>query len=131
MGTANHYYIHDAHIVNENKIFQGDVVVQEGKISRILGRNTPVEELTLHPETRYVDASGLYLLPGGIDEHVHFREPGLTHKGGFESESRAAVAGDAQHRSTNHHTCPLGGQTGIRCWQNALQLRILHWRHQP
>ena len=50
-------------------------------------------ELTLHPDTRYVDASGLYLLPGGIDEHVHFREPGLTHKGGFESESRAAVAG--------------------------------------
>ncbi len=93
MGTANHYYIHDAHIVNENKIFQGDVVVQEGKISRILGRNAPVEELTLHPDTRYVDASGLYLLPGGIDEHVHFREPGLTHKGGFESESRAAVAG--------------------------------------
>ena len=93
MGAANHYYIHDAHIVNENKIFQGDVVIQEGKISRVMGKNANVEELNLHPDTQFVDASGQYLFPGGIDEHVHFREPGLTHKGDFESESRAAVAG--------------------------------------
>ena len=93
MEETDNYYIHQAYIVNENKVFQGDVLIQRGKIARIMGSKAPVEELSMHPDTRYIDATGLYLLPGGIDEHVHFRDPGLTHKGDFSSESRAAVAG--------------------------------------
>lgn len=93
MAETNNYYIHNANIVNEDKIFQGDILVQNGKIARIMGSKLPIDEIAMHPDTRYVDATGYFLLPGGIDEHVHFREPGLTHKGCFESESRAAVAG--------------------------------------
>ena len=91
--SGNNFFIHNAHIVNENKVFQGDVLVQDGIITRIMGNGKPIDNLEMIPETRYIDAEGLYLLPGGIDEHVHFREPGLTHKGDFESESRAAIAG--------------------------------------
>ncbi|MBO4282375.1 MAG: dihydroorotase [Bacteroidales bacterium] len=87
------YYIHNAHIVNEGKLFQGDVLIEHGKISRILGKNALAEDISLDNGTRYINATGMYLLPGGIDEHVHFREPGLTHKGDFESESLAAVSG--------------------------------------
>lgn len=93
MDESNNYYIHNAFIVNEGKLFQGDVLVREGKIARIMGKNALVEDIVMDARTRFVDATGLYLLPGGIDEHVHFRDPGLTRKGDFQSESRAAVAG--------------------------------------
>lgn len=93
MDSSDNYYIHNARIVNEGKIFSGDLLVQEGKIARILGKNTLTDDIQMHPQTRFVDATGCMLLPGGIDEHVHFRDPGLTRKGDFYSESRAAVAG--------------------------------------
>lgn len=93
MDNGNNYYIHNARIVNEGKVFPGDLLIQEGKITRILGRQALTDDVEMDPLTRYIDASGCLLLPGGIDEHVHFREPGLTHKGDFTSESRAAVAG--------------------------------------
>ena len=93
MENRNHYYIHNARIVNEGKIYSGDLLIQNGKIARILGKNSLTEDVGMDPQTQYVDATGCLLLPGGIDEHVHFRDPGLTHKGDFYSESRAAVAG--------------------------------------
>ncbi len=93
MGKRNHYYIHNARIVNEGKIFAGDILIQNGKIARIMGRNSLAEDVMMDPQTQYVDAEECLLLPGGIDEHVHFRDPGMTHKGDFLSESRAAVAG--------------------------------------
>jgi dihydroorotase len=93
MDGSNHFYIHNARIVNEGKIFAGDILIQNGKIARIMGRNSLTEDVVMDPRTEYVDATGCILLPGGIDEHVHFRDPGLTHKGDFVSESRAAVAG--------------------------------------
>ena len=93
METRNNFYIHNAIIVNEGKTFQGDLLIQGGKIARIMGKNALTEDVEMHPQTMFIDATGCLLLPGGIDEHVHFRDPGLTHKGDFHSESRAAVAG--------------------------------------
>lgn len=79
--------IKNATIVNEGKQRQGDVLI-EGELIKAIG-------LDLHePENAHViDATGLRLLPGVIDDQVHFREPGLTHKGDIATESRAAVAG--------------------------------------
>ena len=82
--------ISNANIVNENEIFTGSVTIRLGKINQIhRGKNT-----SLHlSDYELIDASGKYLLPGVIDNHVHFREPGLTQKGDIGSESAAAVAG--------------------------------------
>ena len=78
--------IKNAHIVNEGKTFKSDVLVESGRIARI---NTNINITA----DKIIDATGLYLLPGMIDDQVHFREPGLMHKGEIETESRAAVMG--------------------------------------
>ena len=93
MGAKNNYFIHNAFVVNESKIFCADVLVQNGRIARILKNRTAVVDLQFEDDTIFIDASGKYLLPGVIDAHVHFREPGLTHKGDMFTESRAAIAG--------------------------------------
>ncbi|MEZ4779783.1 MAG: dihydroorotase [Flavobacteriaceae bacterium] len=80
--------IKNANIVNEGKIFNGDVLIENDCISEI-GESISSKS----SETKVIEADGLYLLPGMIDDQVHFREPGLTHKATIESESRAAVAG--------------------------------------
>lgn len=80
--------IKNAHIVNEGKIFEGDVLVEDGIIKEIGGSISMKSA-----DTKIIDADGRYLLPGMIDDQVHFREPGLTHKADIESESKAAVAG--------------------------------------
>ncbi len=77
----------NATIVNEFRIFTGDVLLDNDLISKI-GAEISEENID-----RVIDATGKYLLPGIIDDQVHFREPGLTWKGDIESESRAAVAG--------------------------------------
>jgi len=83
----NHYLIKDTHIVNEGKIVSGDVLIKNGIIEKVGGvintKNNPIE----------VNGSNQHLLPGIIDDQVHFREPGLTHKATIYSESKAAVAG--------------------------------------
>ena len=80
------FLIKNANIVNEGKVFQGDVLIKGQFIERI-GSNLSDTTATV------IDASGKHLLPGAIDDQVHFREPGLTHKGNIHSEARAAVAG--------------------------------------
>lgn len=77
----------NANIVNEGQVFQGDVLIKGQRIE-IIGK-----DLASRPADVVIDATGKYLLPGAIDDQVHFREPGLTHKGNIYSESRAAVAG--------------------------------------
>lgn len=89
----NNYYIHNAHIVNEGKIIKADVVVQNGMIKLVLTDNFAIEDILLDDDTVFIDAEGLYLIPGVIDDQVHFREPGLTHKADMYTESKAAVAG--------------------------------------
>lgn len=76
----------NAQRVNEGQITVGDVLVRDGRIAA-LGRQLSA------PGVPVLDAAGRYLLPGMIDDQVHFREPGLTHKADMASESRAAVAG--------------------------------------
>lgn len=73
-------------IVNEGKMFVADVLIKNGFIERI----APQIDINANEE---INAEGLYLFPGFIDDQVHFREPGLTHKATIYSESRAAVAG--------------------------------------
>lgn len=75
-----------ATIVNENKQFNGDILIKDGFIERI---DTSIDA---NADTE-INAEGLHLLPGCIDDQVHFREPGLTHKAKIFTESRAAVAG--------------------------------------
>lgn len=76
-------------IVNEGRTFDGTVVIEDDRIADIIaGRQHPEA-----PMDNIVDASGCYVLPGIIDSHVHFREPGLTEKADIDSESRAAAAG--------------------------------------
>jgi len=83
----NSLLVKEARIVNEGRISEGDVLIRDGRIERIgVGLSAP-------GTTRVIDAGGRHLLPGCIDDQVHFREPGLTHKGDMASESAAAVAG--------------------------------------
>ena len=78
--------IKSATVVNENKQFVADLLVKDGLIDRIDQRIDSRAD-------KEINAEGLYLLPGCIDDQVHFREPGLTHKATIATESRAAVAG--------------------------------------
>jgi len=78
--------IKSATIVNENKQFVADILIKDGFIERI-------DKSIDAPAGKVIDAEGLYLFPGCIDDQVHFREPGLTHKANIYTESRAAVAG--------------------------------------
>ncbi|SHM94036.1 dihydroorotase [Polaribacter sp. KT 15] len=79
--------IKNATIVNENKTFKGDVLIENEIIKEISTEIKAPENVTV------INADGKYLIPGFIDDQVHFREPGLTHKANIATESRAAVAG--------------------------------------
>lgn len=81
------YLIRNAAIVNEGRVFNADVLIKNGRIEKV---DTAVHTKFFVEE---INADGKYLLPGVIDDQVHFREPGLTHKATIHSESRAAVAG--------------------------------------
>ena len=84
----NRILIKNAKIVNEGLIFEGDVLIENDLIVEV------ADSISLKSsDCKVIDAEGNYLMPGAIDDQVHFREPGLTHKGDIESESRAAVAG--------------------------------------
>jgi dihydroorotase len=89
MEANTRYLIKNAQLINEGKIITADVLIQNQRIEKIatqinLSTTTGVQE---------IDATGLYLVPGVIDDQVHFREPGLTHKATIFTESRAALAG--------------------------------------
>ena len=79
--------IKNARIVNENNTFLGDVLIENEIIIKISSEITATENVEV------IDAEGKFLIPGFIDDQVHFREPGLTHKANIATESRAAVAG--------------------------------------
>ena len=81
--------IQGGRIVNEGKIFDGSIVVEDTKINKIVEGETSPEVVA----DEIIDASGCFVLPGVIDDHVHFREPGLTEKADIDSETRAAAAG--------------------------------------
>lgn len=82
------FLIKNARIINEGTIFEGDVLIENEFITEIAESISPKSS-----NCKIIDAEGNYLIPGAIDDQVHFREPGLTHKGDIASESAAAVAG--------------------------------------
>lgn len=86
---TNRTLIQNATIVNDNKKFIGSVVIENNLIAEVLN----YEQIPSQPCDEVIDAAGLFLLPGVIDTHVHFRDPGMTQKADFHSESAAAVAG--------------------------------------
>lgn len=106
--------IKNAKIVNEGKIFEGDVLI-EGEIIREIAESISAK----HPDTKIIDAEGNYLIPGAIDDQVHFREPGLTHKGDIGTESKAAVAGGVTSFIEQPNTVP-----------NAVTQEILEEKYQ-
>ena len=126
--------IHQATIVNEGEQYVGSVLIDDNHIAAIL-RGTDITSITAD---HIIDARGQYLLPGCIDDHVHFRDPGLTHKADMYTESRAAARGgitsvmdmpnctpqtttmealevkfaDAREKSLVNHSFYLGATTG-------------------
>lgn len=91
--------IKNSQLVNEGKIIQSDILIENDLISKI-------EPNISEEADQIIDASGKYLLPGVIDDQVHFREPGLTHKGDIESESRSAIAGGTTSYIEQPNTVP-------------------------
>ena len=80
------FLIKNAKLVNENSIFESDILIQDQRIQKI-------DKDITDADATVIDGQGKYVLPGVIDDQVHFREPGLTHKGSIATESRAALAG--------------------------------------
>ena len=92
--------IKNAQIVNEGKIFKSDILIENDLIAKI-SETIPEENID-----KIIDAEGEFLIPGVIDDQVHFREPGLTHKGDIESESKAAIAGGTTSFIEQPNTVP-------------------------
>ena len=82
------YLIKDIQVVNEGQIRNADVLITNGRIEKVASRITPIGS-----NYTEINGEGKYLLPGCIDDQVHFREPGLTHKATIATEAKAAVAG--------------------------------------
>ena len=104
--------IKNAHLVNEGKIFQSDLLISDGKIEKI----GALGEL---PADTIIDGTGKFLFPGIIDGQVHFREPGLTHKADLYSESKAAIAGGVTSFIDMPNTVP-----------NVLNMEILNEKYR-
>ena len=77
--------IKNCQVINEGKIFESDLLIEGGRISKIAS--------SVDSQGDVIDAAGLYLMPGVIDDQVHFREPGLTERGSIKTESLSAIAG--------------------------------------
>ena len=84
--ASNTLLIKNGLLVSSQKIEKKDILIKNGLIE-LISENINIEC------DKIIDAEGLYVMPGGIDPQVHFREPGLTHKGNISSESKAAIAG--------------------------------------
>lgn len=110
----NTILIKNAKIVNEGVIFEGDVLIENEYIVEIGESISPKVS-----NCKIIDAEGSYLIPGAIDDQVHFREPGLTHKGDIASESKAAVAGGITSFIEQPNTIP-----------NAITQEILEEKYQ-
>ncbi len=108
----NKFIIKNALVVNEGLVSSLDVLIDRQRIERI-------DKDISHPKAEVIDAEGLHLLPGCIDDQVHFREPGLTHKADIASESRAAVAGGVTSFMEMPNTIP-----------NALTGKLLEEKYQ-
>ncbi len=89
-----------ARMVNEGRVFEGDLRIENGRIEQI------DSSLGQKPGEQIVELDGQFLMPGAIDDQVHFREPGLTHKGDIGTESKAAIAGGITSYIEQPNTVP-------------------------
>ena len=110
----NTVLIKNAKIVNEGRIFEGDVLI-EGEFIKEIAQSISHKS----SNCKVIDAEGNFLIPGAIDDQVHFREPGLTHKGTIASESRAAIAGGITSFIEQPNTVP-----------NAITQELLEQKYQ-
>ncbi|NNF01071.1 MAG: dihydroorotase [Bacteroidia bacterium] len=110
---SDNIIIRNSTLVNEGVVIESDLLIRKGRIEKIASQIN-AGDLNVFE----FDASGLYLFPGAIDDQVHFREPGLTHKADIHSESRAAVAGGITSFMEMPNTIP-----------NALTLEILEEKY--
>jgi dihydroorotase len=94
------YLIKNISVVNEGKIMSRDVLIKNGRIEKI------AEQIDNHDHATEINGEGKHLLPGAIDDQVHFREPGLTHKATIYTESKAAVAGGVTSYMEMPNTVP-------------------------
>jgi len=116
--------IKNAQIVNENVVFNGDLLIENNIIKEIS------ETISVSENTTVIDAKGCFLLPGFIDDQVHFREPGLTHKATIATESKAAIAGGITSFIEMPNTVPQA-TTGQNCFKNFLcKLFFYVWWHK-
>ena len=95
--------IKNARIVNEGSITNSDLLIEGKKISNIDSSISLKNNIT-----KVIEADGKFLMPGMIDDQVHFREPGLTHKANISTESRAAIAGGITSFIEMPNTIPNG-----------------------
>ncbi|MDR1792701.1 MAG: dihydroorotase [Bacteroidales bacterium] len=116
----NNYFIHNAFIVNEGKVFNSDVIIKGGIIAKITGECDKTKFGQMPDNMEFIDATGLYLLPGVIDTHVHFRDPGLTYKGDMYTESLAAVAGGVTSVMDMPNVIP--PTTTVERWQQKMDI---------
>lgn len=98
---STHLLLKNTKLVNEGHIHECDVLIKNDRIEKINATISPP-----NGDCRIIDANGKYLLPGVIDDQVHFREPGLTHKGDIASESAAAIAGGVTSYIEQPNTVP-------------------------
>lgn len=108
--------IANAFIVNEGETFPGSIVIEGEQIAEILKEG----EQPSAPCSQTIEAKGYYLIPGVIDEHVHFREPGLTQKADIAGESRAAAAGGVTSIMDMPNTSPL--TTSLEAFEEKMEL---------
>jgi dihydroorotase len=100
------FYIYNARLINEGEIFQGSLIIRDGLIHKVIRSGDAANKVEETKGMPSLDAGGKFLIPGVIDDQVHFREPGLTHKGDIYSESRAAVAGGVTSYMDMPNTVP-------------------------
>src|SRR6187397_589744 len=108
------YLIKNVQVVNEGRIITSDVLIKNGRIKKIGEQITHVDS-----SVKEINGEGKYLLPGAIDDQVHFREPGLTHKATIYTESKAAVAGGVTSFMEMPNTIP-----------NALTIELLEDKYR-
>ena len=109
--------IENAHIVNEGRVFKGAVLVKNDIIDSIYKGEVPA---SVREKAEVIDASDCYLMPGVIDDHVHFRDPGMTEKADFYTESKAALAGGVTSVMDMPNTNP--STVSLAAWEEKMAM---------
>jgi dihydroorotase len=118
--TMNSYLLKGGTLVNEGRIFEADLRIKNDRIDQIGA------SLTAGPNEEVLDCGGLYVFPGLIDDQVHFREPGLTHKATIATESKAAIAGGVTSFMEMPNTNPTTTNGEQLDWKRAVAAQTSH-----